>query len=119
MLPCRDTESPTYGPCCTPGSGRPAFRRVQHSAGISARLSGSASSAQVRDRLEAKGKMAEQNFIAETESSSAGQVSPSRAGLSRAGIFAGRFRWVICGLLFLGVSKNFMDRQVLAVLKGP
>ena len=63
--------------------------------------------------------MAEQNFIAETESSSAGQVSPSRAGLSRAGIFAGRFRWVICGLLFLGVSKNYMDRQVLAVLKGP
>ena len=63
--------------------------------------------------------MAEQNFIAERESSSAGQVSPSRAGLSRAGIFAGRFRWVICGLLFLGVSKNYMDRQVLAVLKGP
>ena len=63
--------------------------------------------------------MTEQNFIAETESSSAGQVSPSRAGLSRAGIFAGRFRWVICGLLFLGVSKNYMDRQVLAVLKGP
>ena len=63
--------------------------------------------------------MAEQNFIAETESSSAGQVSPSRAGLSRAGIFSGRFRWVICGLLFLGVSKNYMDRQVLAVLKGP
>ena len=63
--------------------------------------------------------MAEQNFIAETESSS-GQVSPSsRAGLSQAGIFAGRFRWVICGLLFLGVSKNYMDRQVLAVLKGP
>ena len=63
--------------------------------------------------------MAEQNFIAETGSSSAGQVSPSRAALSRAGIFAGRFRWVICGLLFLGVSKNYMDRQVLAVLKGP
>ena len=63
--------------------------------------------------------MTEQNFIAETESSSAGQVSPSRAGLSRAGIFSGRFRWVICGLLFLGVSKNYMDRQVLAVLKGP
>ena len=63
--------------------------------------------------------MAEQNFIAETESSGAGQVSPSRAGLSQAGIFAGRFRWVICGLLFLGVSKNYMDRQVLAVLKGP
>src|SRR5271156_1445175 len=35
------------------------------------------------------------------------------------GIFAGRFRWVICGLLLLGVTKNYMDRQVLGVLKGP
>jgi ACS family hexuronate transporter-like MFS transporter len=29
----------------------------------------------------------------------------------------GRFRWVICALLFLGVTKNYMDRQVLSVLK--
>lgn len=33
-------------------------------------------------------------------------------------IFAGRFRWVICALLFFGVTKNYMDRQVLGVLKG-
>jgi len=26
---------------------------------------------------------------------------------------------VICGLLFFGVTKNYIDRQVLAVLKGP
>jgi ACS family hexuronate transporter-like MFS transporter len=32
--------------------------------------------------------------------------------------FAGHFRWVICALLFLGVTKNYMDRQVLGVLKG-
>jgi len=36
-----------------------------------------------------------------------------------AGALAGRFRWVICGLLFLGVTKNYMDRQVLGVLKIP
>jgi MFS transporter, ACS family, hexuronate transporter len=30
---------------------------------------------------------------------------------------SGAFRWVICGLLFLGISKNYMDRQVLGVLK--
>src|SRR6516165_359311 len=35
------------------------------------------------------------------------------------GFLSGRFRWVICGLLFLGVTKNYMDRQVLGVLKGP
>ena len=29
----------------------------------------------------------------------------------------GNFRWVICTLLFLGISKNYMDRQVLGVLK--
>jgi len=39
--------------------------------------------------------------------------------LRRAGMFAGRYRWVICALLFLGVAKNYMDRQVLSVLKGP
>jgi ACS family hexuronate transporter-like MFS transporter len=34
------------------------------------------------------------------------------------GAAVGRFRWVICALLFLGISKNYMDRQVLGVLKG-
>jgi MFS transporter, ACS family, hexuronate transporter len=29
----------------------------------------------------------------------------------------GRFRWVICTLLLLGVMKNYMDRQVIGVLK--
>lgn len=36
-----------------------------------------------------------------------------------AGALAGRFRWVICALLLLGVTKNYMDRQVLGVLKLP
>ena len=29
----------------------------------------------------------------------------------------GNFRWVICSLLLVGVTKNYMDRQVLGVLK--
>src|SRR5437763_16332130 len=29
----------------------------------------------------------------------------------------GHFRWVICTLLLFGVTKNYMDRQVLGVLK--
>ncbi|HKT48118.1 MAG TPA: MFS transporter [Candidatus Acidoferrales bacterium] len=41
------------------------------------------------------------------------------AALRNAGLFAGRYRWVICALLFLGVTKNYMDRQVLGILKGP
>jgi ACS family hexuronate transporter-like MFS transporter len=36
--------------------------------------------------------------------------------LSPSGI--GRFRWVICAVLFIGISKNYMDRQVLGVLKA-
>lgn len=31
---------------------------------------------------------------------------------------AGRFRWVICTLLLFGVTKNYMDRQILGVLKS-
>jgi len=42
-----------------------------------------------------------------------------RISVTKAGLFAGRFRWVICGMLLLGVIKNYMDRQVLGVLKGP
>jgi ACS family hexuronate transporter-like MFS transporter len=30
---------------------------------------------------------------------------------------AGYFRWVICAVLFLGMTKNYMDRQVIGVLK--
>src|ERR1700737_3036374 len=29
----------------------------------------------------------------------------------------GYFRWVICALLLFGVTKNYIDRQVLGVLK--
>ena len=43
----------------------------------------------------------------------------SFAGSHDFGLLAGRFRWIICALLFLGVTKNYMDRQVLGVLKGP
>jgi MFS transporter, ACS family, hexuronate transporter len=31
---------------------------------------------------------------------------------------SGYFRWVICALLLLGITKNYMDRQVLGVLKA-
>src|SRR5579871_2226864 len=30
---------------------------------------------------------------------------------------AGHFRWVICALLFFGTTKNYMDRQILGLLK--
>jgi MFS transporter, ACS family, hexuronate transporter len=30
----------------------------------------------------------------------------------------GYFRWIICALLLFGTTKNYMDRQVLGILKG-
>ena len=64
--------------------------------------------------------MPDQNTTAEAGSTgrSGASVSPL-ARTQSVGILAGRFRWVICALLFFGVTKNYMDRQALAVLKGP
>jgi MFS transporter, ACS family, hexuronate transporter len=64
--------------------------------------------------------MADPNHTLAAESG--GDAAPSArpgSNLRIARLFTGRFRWVICGLLFLGVTKNYMDRQVLGVLKGP
>ena len=64
--------------------------------------------------------MADQNSIVEAQSGGPGDASTSSSTDKRSGgVFAGNFRWVICGLLFFGVTKNYMDRQVLGVLKGP
>ena len=45
--------------------------------------------------------------LSQTQAAAAATV-PSRLGY---------FRWIICGLLLLGTTKNYMDRQVLGVLK--
>ncbi|HLZ12335.1 MAG TPA: MFS transporter [Candidatus Acidoferrum sp.] len=66
-------------------------------------------------RIKATEQMQQVN--ASTDQHSA-KATPTGA-LRQAGLFAGRFRWVICGLLFLGVTKNYMDRGVLGVLKAP
>src|SRR5437660_8951415 len=52
------------------------------------------------------------NSMPEPETFAAG---PPRQALSST---VGKFRWVICAVLLLGVTKNYMDRQVIAVLKG-
>ena len=65
--------------------------------------------------------MREENPIAERAPHSraeAGASVATPADSRKAGVLAGRFRWVICALLFFGVTKNYMDRQVLGVLKG-
>lgn len=54
----------------------------------------------------------ERNGTAATDSD--GRANPR---LFAGTFLLGRFRWVICAVLFLGISKNYMDRQVLGVLK--
>src|SRR6202162_4099433 len=63
--------------------------------------------------------MADQNSMVEIDSERSRAASASSTESPWASVFKGRFRWVICGLLFFGVTKNYMDRQVLGVLKGP
>ncbi len=46
------------------------------------------------------------------ETTTAGRLSAAGSSLCM-----GYFRWVICVLLLLGTTKNYMDRQVLGVLK--
>src|SRR5713226_4244687 len=48
-------------------------------------------------------------FDKQTESGSSPGPSP-RAGL-------GRVRWTVCAMLFVATSINYMDRQVIAILK--
>ena len=56
--------------------------------------------------------MESQSASQETSPVTSTTVSPG--GPARA---AGYFRWVICALLLLGTTKNYMDRQVMSVLK--
>jgi ACS family hexuronate transporter-like MFS transporter len=44
-------------------------------------------------------------------------TSASQSAETRIAGSVGHFRWVICTLLLFGVTKNYMDRQVLGVLK--
>jgi ACS family hexuronate transporter-like MFS transporter len=50
-------------------------------------------------------------IVSENAHSSAAPIARS------AGAAIGRYRWVICGLLLLGTTKNYMDRQIIGLLK--
>ena len=43
--------------------------------------------------------------------------TPADSTRSQPASHIGSFRWVICALLLLGTTKNYMDRQILGVLK--
>ena len=43
-------------------------------------------------------------------------VVPKAATMPTLGEKVGRYRWVICGLLFFATTVNYVDRQVLGIL---
>lgn len=47
---------------------------------------------------------------------STGSPSSAPEGARSAG---GQFRWAICGLLFFSVAINYIDRNIIGILKGP
>src|SRR5437763_14739090 len=51
--------------------------------------------------------------VPRTTDSTTDSAPPAPAG----GDAGGRYRWVVCGLLFLGTTINYIDRQILSLLK--
>ena len=62
--------------------------------------------------------MAENKILMSIPSDAAAAQPPAAVrSNSQFNFLVGRFRWVICAVLFFGITKNYMDRQVLGVLK--
>jgi ACS family hexuronate transporter-like MFS transporter len=49
--------------------------------------------------------------------SAASQAATHAAAASAVSARVGKFRWVICGLLFFATTINYIDRQVIGILK--
>lgn len=59
---------------------------------------------------------ADKNSAADNSSTASGGAAGESRTL-KISIKIGHFRWIICALLLLGTTKNYMDRVVLGVLK--
>jgi ACS family hexuronate transporter-like MFS transporter len=56
--------------------------------------------------------------IAPPQSAAASVAGAATAAVEEIGSRVGNFRWVICALLFFAATINYLDRQVIATLKG-
>ena len=56
--------------------------------------------------------------IAPPQSAAASATGAVAAVVEEVGTKVGNFRWVICALLFFAATINYLDRQVIATLKG-
>ena len=69
------------------------------------------------DILESQKKQDDGEFLAAPEESGGSATGAAIAGVGDSTVRVGHFRWTICGLLFFASAINYIDRQVIAILK--
>lgn len=69
------------------------------------------------DILESRKQQDDGEFLPAPEESGASATGAAIAGIGDPTVRVGQFRWVICGLLFAASAVNYIDRQVIAILK--
>jgi len=65
-------------------------------------------------------KVSPARFVSEVESQSAASTNANRgaaAVLDKVSARIGQYRWTICALLFFAATINYVDRQVIGILK--
>jgi ACS family hexuronate transporter-like MFS transporter len=70
------------------------------------------------DIVEAASLPKSESQVAPPQSAASSVSGAAVAAIEEIGTRVGNFRWVICGLLFFAATINYLDRQVIATLKG-
>src|SRR5262245_48620950 len=70
------------------------------------------------DVLQATSLPKSQSDVAPPQSAATSAIGATVAAVEEIGTRVGNFRWIICGLLFFAATINYLDRQVIATLKG-
>lgn len=71
----------------------------------------------ISDIAESQAKQDDGEFLAAPEESGGSATGAAIAGIGDPQRRVGYYRWVICGLLFFASAVNYVDRQVIAILK--
>jgi ACS family hexuronate transporter-like MFS transporter len=72
----------------------------------------------ISDIADSQNKQDDGEFLAAPEESGGSATGAAIAGVGDPVKRIGRYRWVICALLFFAATVNYIDRQVLGILKG-
>lgn len=73
---------------------------------------------EAREIVEATSLPKSESNVAPPQSAAASATGAAAAAIQEVGARIGHFRWVICALLFFAATINYLDRQVIATLKG-